>query len=82
MHATEVPMARTPRQDRENARGTTKMDQATERAVQREEGDALAAQENASSDDMDSDVQSGGRSSAGTIGRHSEGTDQGSSRKH
>ena len=74
-------MARTPREDRDNARGTTKMDQATERAVQREEGDAFGAQE-ASTDDMDRDVQSGGRSSAGTIGRHSEGTDQGSSRKH
>jgi len=74
-------MARnTERNQDRNARGSTRMDQDTERALNADQGDAEAARDAAA--DADRDVQSGGRTSTGSLGRRSEGTDQGSSRKH
>lgn len=77
----ERAMARHPdqKQDR-NPRGSTRTDQDTERALNAGQGDSEAAREAAP--DADRDVQSGGRTSTGSLGRRSEGTDQGSSRKH
>lgn len=64
----------------DTGRGTTRMDQETERAVRAEEGDTEAAR--TAAPEADRDVQSGGKTSTGGPGRRSEGTDQGSSRKH
>ena len=74
-------MARNTDQNRNrDTRGSTRMDQDTERALNADQGDAEAAREAAP--DADRDVQSGGKTSTGSLGRRSEGTDQGSSRKH
>lgn len=64
----------------DQGRGTTRSDRDTERAIKAQEGDTQAAQESAA--DADRDVQSGGKSSTGTLGRRTEGTDHGASRKH
>jgi hypothetical protein len=77
----ERTMARNTDQNRNrDTRGSTRMDQDTERALNADQGDAEAAREAAP--DADRDVQSGGKTSTGSLGRRSEGTDQGSSRKH
>lgn len=66
-------------QDR-NTRGSTRMDQDTERALNADQGDSEAAREAAT--DADRDEQSGGKTSTGSLGRRTEGTDQGATRKH
>jgi hypothetical protein len=67
------------RHDRNTGRGTTKMDQETERSLA-DEGDATDTREAASNTDRD--MQSGGRTSTGSVNKRSEGTDHGSSSKH
>lgn len=64
----------------DQGRGTTRMDRKTEQAVNAQEGDTEAAREAAA--EADRDVQSGGKSSTGNVGRRTEGTDHGASRKH